>query len=548
MEKPTQISGLEIDIDSIADQNTRVIVRHLLNIIESQATEIVKLKDENQKLRDENNHLKGEQGKPNIRKQSKKGGNISSEEERKKHNQTKAKRKKAKNKSKLTIHETQKCEIDTSQLPDDAVFKGFQSVIVQEIIICPHNIQFKKEIFYSPSLKKTFIAPLPDGYAGDFGPSIKALVLDMHYHEKLTESAILHFLTTHGVEISKASISRILTDNHASFHQEKKDIVETGLQSTPHQQIDDTSARVNGKNHYVHILCNDFYTAYFTRKDKTRLTIIDILTNGSMRFIFNESAYDLMLEMGLSNKMLDMLKAEKPKLLMGRDEIDTVLKKLMPNKAKKNTNRQIILEASAIIAYQNRPDAIKILLADDAPQFRQITRLLALCWVHDGRHYKKLAPVVPLHRVILDKFLTQYWDYYHQLLDYKKDPSDRLSEKLNDKFDALFSTETGYQPLDARIQKTKNKKVPLLLVLQYPTLPLHNNTSELGARTQARYRDISFHTINKKGTDAKDTFMTIIQTAKKLGVNTYYYLQDRISKKLQLPSLSSLILVAEHSN
>ena len=87
-----------------------------------------------------------------------------------------------------------------------------------------------------------------------------------------------------------------------------------------------------------------------------------------------------------------------------------------------------------------------------------------------------------------------------------------------------------------------------MLVLQHPTLPLHNNTSELGARTQARYRDISFHTINKKGTDAKDTFMSIIQTAKKLGVNTYHYLLDRVSKKLQLPSLASQILIAEHSN
>lgn len=546
--KSKEISGLEIDIDSIADQNTRIIIRHLLNIIESQAAEIVKLKDENQKLCDEINHLKGEQGKPNIRKQSKKGGDISSEKERKRRNQAKAKRKKAKNKNKLTIHQTKKCEIDKSQLPKDAVFKGFQSVIVQDMVISPNNIQFEKEVFYSPSLKKTFIAPLPDGYAGDFGPSIKALVLDMHHHEKLTESAILHFLATQGIEIGKASISRILTDNHEPFHQEKKDIVEAGLQSTAHQQIDDTSARVKGKNHYVHIVCNDFYAAYFTRKDKTRLTIIDILTHGDMQFSFNESAYDLMLKMGLSNKMLDLLKKEKPKSLMNRDEIDSILKKLMPNKAKQHTNRQIILEASAIIAYQNRSDAIKILLADDAPQFRQITELLALCWVHDGRHYKKLTPVVPLHRLVLDKFLTQYWDYYHQLLDYKKNPSDELSKKLNHQFDILFSTETGYQQLDERIQKTKHKKDSLLVVLQYPTLPLHNNTSELGARTQARYRDISFHTMNKKGTDAKDTFMTIIQTAKKLGINTYHYLQDRISKKRQLPSLASQILLAEHSD
>ncbi len=78
MEKPTPLSGLDIDIDSIADQNTRIIVRHLLNIIEMQAAEIVRLKDENQKLRDEVNHLKGEQCKPNIRKQFKKSSNISS--------------------------------------------------------------------------------------------------------------------------------------------------------------------------------------------------------------------------------------------------------------------------------------------------------------------------------------------------------------------------------------------------------------------------------------------------------------------------------------
>jgi hypothetical protein len=70
---------------------------------------------------------------------------------------------------------------------------------------------------------------------------------------------------------------------------------------------------------------------------------------------------------------------------------------------------------------------------------------------------------------------------------------------------------------------------------------LHNNTSELGARVQARYRDISFHTINQKGTEAKDTFMTITQTAKKLGVNTYHYLLDRISKQFLMPSLASLI-------
>jgi hypothetical protein len=542
MDNEKVISGLQIDWDSISDQSTRIIIRHLLNIVESQAEEIKKLRDENQHLRDENNRLKGEQGRPKIRKQSSSDKKDSSSEgERKNRGPKKSRKLKSKKKKTLTVHKIERCEIDKSQLPADAVFKGYQSTIIQDIIITPNNIQFDKEIYYSPSLKKTFVAPLPDGYSGDFGPNIKALILDMHHHENMTETSIHRFLSTHGVDISTASISRILTNNHELFHQEKEDIVSAGLQSTTHQQMDDTGARINGKNHYTHILCNDYYTAYFTRPDKTRLTIIDILAQGDVQFHFNESVYFLMEQMQISKKMLHTLKAKNPKSVMVRAEVDTLLSDLLPIASKQQTNRQIILEASAIVGYQSRSDAVKILLADDAPQFRQITELLALCWVHDGRHYKKLTPAVPLHRVQLKEFLTKYWDYYHELLQYKKTPSEQLAKTLAKQFDDLFSTVTGYQHLDDRIKKTKQKKDSLLLVLRYPELPLHNNTSELGARKQARYRDISFHTMNKKGTEAKDTFMTIIQTAKKLGLNTFKYLRDRISKK-QIPSLVEQIL------
>ena len=78
-------------------------------------------------------------------------------------------------------------------------------------------------------------------------------------------------------------------------------------------------------------------------------------------------------------------------------------------------------------------------------------------------------------------------------------------------------------------------------MLKHPALPLNNNASELGARAQARYRDISFHTMSEAGTQAKDTFMTIVETAKKLTVNTYHYFYDRISQTNAMPSLASLI-------
>jgi len=47
--------------------------------------------------------------------------------------------------------------------------------------------------------------------------------------------------------------------------------------------------------------------------------------------------------------------------------------------------------------------------------------------------------------------------------------------------------------------------------------------------------------MTKDGTKANDTFMTIVQTAKKLGVNTYEYIHDRVSKSFCMPSLSALI-------
>jgi hypothetical protein len=58
-------------------------------------------------------------------------------------------------------------------------------------------------------------------------------------------------------------------------------------------------------------------------------------------------------------------------------------------------------------------------------------------------------------------------------------------------------------------------------VLQHPVIPLHNNNSELGARDQARRRDVNLHTVSEAGTESKDTFMTLTQTAKKLAVNFY---------------------------
>jgi hypothetical protein len=108
-------------------------------------------------------------------------------------------------------------------------------------------------------------------------------------------------------------------------------------------------------------------------------------------------------------------------------------------------------------------------------------------------------------------------------------------------FAPLFGTVTGYGRLDDRIAKTRAKQACLLLVLDHPEIPLHNNAMELGARRRVRKRDVSFGPRTEAGIRAWDTFQTIIATAQKLGVNAYHYIRDRLSGVPQLPALADLI-------
>ena len=126
-------------------------------------------------------------------------------------------------------------------------------------------------------------------------------------------------------------------------------------------------------------------------------------------------------------------------------------------------------------------------LCDDAPQFKLLTEQLALCRVHDGRHYKKLEPVVPHHARRLSAFRERYWDFYGELLAFKAKPTDAKAGRLSRKFDTLFATKTGYDALDERIAKTMAKKESLLAVhLQHPELPLHTTTPASSRRALRR--------------------------------------------------------------
>ncbi len=547
---PTEIkaalNGIDIRVDQIEDADTRAAVLLLLDLVERLASGHAELKEENQRLKDEINRLKGEQGKPEVNAGKPQSGDISSEEERRDAEGTEGK--KTRNRKPkipdIKIDREVICPVNRDELPEDAVLKGHDEVVIQEIKITTDNVKYLVEVFHSPSQKKTWRGALPKEVAGkgEFGPGIRTLIPVMKSECNMSEPKIHGFMENFGIRISPAYISTLWTGPRQEvFHQEKDEIYRAGLESGGYQQIDDTGGKVNGTGRHVQIVCNENYTAYFTTERKDRLTILDVFNNfAPRRFVYNEEARDLLKTLGLSAKMT----AAADKHLEKDKELDEeCFNRLLDEIKPGPKQRTRILEACAIAAYHRQTDfpVIARLVSDDAGQFKLLTEEQGLCWIHDGRHYKRLNPIVPYCREQLEKFRARYWEYYKELVVYKQNPGKEEEIRLSDEFDRLFSTRTGYGQLDDRIAKTLAKKTELLLVLRYPELPLHNNAAELAARVQVRSRDVSLQTKSEAGTKAKDTFMTITQTAKKLDVSPYEYVYDRVSDKFEMPSLAELI-------
>jgi len=529
----------KLDLSSIPDEGIRQCISLLLNLVEELKQENRALREENQRLRDEINRLKGEQGKPIIKPGSQSTPRDYSSEPQRRTPKTWQKGPKL---NQITIDREQVLRVDPAILPADAVFKGYAPVVVQDIQIHTDNVRFWKEKFYSGAAEKTYLADLPLGYAGEFGPGIRALAIIFAFACQMSEPKILEWFHQVGVQISEGQISSLVIKAQHQFQQEKDGVYQAGLQSSPWQHLDETGTRVNGQNHHCHIVDNPLHTTYITTEAKDRLSVIDVLRNGQPRsFRLNEEALGYLETAGVSWKTRQKLVYLPWDQDLDEADLAGWLEEHLPGLGAQW--RKWILDATAVAAYHARLEwpVVRLLICDDAPQFPWVTQELALCWVHEGRHYKKLLPYLPQHRKVLEEFLKDFWNFYDALLAYRQQPSLAERVRLDRAFDALFSRESGYWALDERIAKTRAKKAHLLMVLEHPEIPLHNNPAELAARQRVRKRKISFGPRTAEGAKAWDTFMSLVATTKKLGVNFYQYIHDRISGTNQIPSLDSII-------
>ena len=80
----------------------------------------------------------------------------------------------------------------------------------------------------------------------------------------VTENKIKKILEEAGIIISACEISNILTqEKKEELTKERKEILKAGLESSSYFHIDDTGLKHEGKNHHIHVICNEKLSAFF---------------------------------------------------------------------------------------------------------------------------------------------------------------------------------------------------------------------------------------------------------------------------------------------
>ena len=266
---------LSLNPDEIeTDEKTKALIRKILDLLEQVLKENAELREENQKLKDEIRRLKGQPRRPRILP------NTEAESNKKNENWMDAEKKDWAKDSKLQqvkIDRTEKIPVDKKKLPKDAVHKGYRSLTVQDLKFETDNIRFLLERYYSPSQKKTFEGELPKWVDGGYGPNVKAFIMNLYFHGRVTEWKIATLLNEMGVVISEGEVSNIITKSgQKEFSKERDDIFEAGLESTTYLHTDDTGARHKGVTNHVMVVCTALFAVFFINRYKNRETVKDV--------------------------------------------------------------------------------------------------------------------------------------------------------------------------------------------------------------------------------------------------------------------------------
>ena len=507
-----------------ADKNPTVLL--LLEIIQKQAEEI-------QLLKDEIARLKGQSPRPKIRpsklESGKKGKSKNTGNKKRpgsnKRNKTK----------KLEIHETEIMEPE--DIPVGSTFKGYNDFIVQGLKVHAHNTRYRLKTYEAPN-GQYIAGKLPENINNKhYSPELIRYILYQCYHAQVTQPILLEQLNEFGVDISSGQLNNILIEGKDVFHQEKDAILSAGLEASSYINVDDTGARHKGKNGYCTYIGNESFAWFESTGSKSRINFLKLMSAGNSDYLINTDAIAYMTINKLPKKATETIVTNLGAYFITDDQWDDFL---LINGIIDPRHIQIATEGALIGSIVEQGiNSHLVIVSDDAGQFNVLMH--ALCWIHAERAINKIVPFSDQAKEDLNNVRDQIWTLYEALKNYKENPTEKDKKRLEASFDEIFSQKTQSATLNAALKRIYNNKKELLLVLDRPDIPLHNNSAENGIREYVKKRKISGSTRSETGRRCRDTFTSLKKTCRKLGISFWEYLIDRICNFSEVPKLADLV-------
>ena len=305
-----------------------------------------------------------------------------------------------------------------------------------------------------------------------------------------------------------------------------------GIETTEYIQTDDTGARHQGKNGYCTVIGNQWFTYFRSTDRKSRQTFLETLQGESPIYVLNEYAHDYLQSYPLTVKDWEKLTFSAQVLASDQSEWRHYLRDL--GIVGKQSNRLVTEVALLGGAIEQGVDIHLKILSDGAPQFNVLVH--ALCWIHAERALRRLSGETDQQRQNIEQMQQLLWEYYQQLKTYQQNPDIALKLQLEQDFDQLFGRcFLNHSALNKVLNQFRVRKDELLRMLDCPQLSLHNNGSESDIREYVTLRKVSGGSRSETGRRARDTFLGLKKTCRKLGVSFWQFLISRLRGDGQIP-------------
>lgn len=473
-----------------------------------------------QVLKDEIARLKGTSPRPKLPPNRLEGQGNGSES----NGGGKSGRGKHPRKNKMGLSFQRIVRLKPDNLPEGAKRKDVHKYDVQDIIYQAFNTRYLIERWELPDGTSMY-GKLPLHIQGHYGPALRAHVIQLAHSSRVSEELILEQLHSCKIAISAGQLSKMLTEEHDVFHVEKEEILKAALESGQ-IQTDDVGTRHKAKNCYTNVICGEFFVYLSTTDSKSRINFLTILAQGRNEYRFNQDSIDYLTVHKGAEKLIPRLSIRDGLVINTQDPEKAFFDELGYLNA---TEMRLMIEASlfASLIEHGVPRDLHI-HSDDAGQFELFKN--SLCWIHEERHYRKLVPAHPEIAVEIEKVRDGIWQLYKTLKNYKEAPTEQERIRISQSFEDLFRPKqpSPYQVINDRLALTYAKRYRLLVVLDRPATPLHNNLSEIGGRGAKVKSKISGGTRSNLGRRAWDTFGSLNLTCRRLDISFYDFLMDRL--------------------